>query len=58
MANIILENEERQQITQKVIESYGIEGGSRESKEAAEVIAAKSMEARECMQREERRRYY
>ena len=57
MANIILGNEERQEITQRVMESYGV-GNDRAAKEAAEVIAAKSMEARECMQKEERRRYY
>ena len=58
MANVIRNNEERNAVTQRVMQSYGMNPRDAASREAAEVIAAKSLEARETMRKEENRRYY
>lgn len=48
MANIIIPNQERKEVTESVMRSYGIQAGDRAGREAAEVIAARSMEAAEA----------
>lgn len=48
MANIIIPNQERKEVTESVMKSYGIQPGDRAGREAAEVIAARSMEAAEA----------
>lgn len=58
MANVIQSNEERSQVAEQVMQSYGMNRNDAASREAAEVIAAKSLEAREQMRKEESRRYY
>lgn len=47
MANIIIPNQEREKTTENVMKSYGIQPGDKAGREAAEIIAARSMEAAE-----------
>lgn len=58
MANVIRSNEERAEVTKKVMNSYGVYHNDAAGREAAEVIAARSLEARDRARREENRRYY
>lgn len=58
MANVIRSNEERAEVTKKVTNSYGVHHNDAAGREAAEVIAARSLEARDRARREENRRYY
>lgn len=58
MANVIRSNEERTEVTKKVMNSYGVHHNDAAGREAAEVIAARSLEARDRARREENRRYY
>ena len=48
MANIIIPTQERKEVTESVMKSYAIQPGDRAGREAAEVIAARSMEAAEA----------
>lgn len=57
MANVIIKKDERRAYEQRVMRSFGVKGGSREQKEAAEVVAARSAEAyKELKRMEDRRR--
>lgn len=58
MANVIRSNEERAEVTKKVMNSYGVHHNDAAGREAAEVIAARSLEVRDRARREENRRYY
>lgn len=58
MANVIRSNEERAEVTKRVMSSYGVHHNDAMGREAAEVIAARSLEARGKARREENRRYY
>ncbi len=54
MANIIIPSAERKEVTERVMESYGISREDRAGREAAEIIAAKSMEAEQFGRKGER----
>lgn len=57
MANVIIKSDERKAYEQRVMHSFGVERGSREQKEAAEVVAARSAEAyKELKRMEDRKR--
>lgn len=58
MANVIRNNEERAEVTKRVMSSYGVHQSDAAGREAAEVIAARTLEARDRARREENRRYY
>lgn len=45
MANVIIKSEERKAHEEKVMRSFGVNPASREQREAAEIIAARSREA-------------
>ena len=45
MANVIIKSDERRAYEQRVMRSFGVEKGSREQREAAEIVAARSTEA-------------
>ena len=53
MANVIIKSDERKAYEQRVMRSFGVERGSREQKEAAEVVAARSAEAYKELKRME-----
>ena len=58
MAYVMRGNDERAEVTQRVMKSYGLNQNDAAGREAAEVIAARSLEARDKARREENRRYY
>lgn len=58
MTNVIRNNDERAEVAKRVMSSYGVHQNDAAGREAAEVIAARSLEARDRARREENRRYY
>lgn len=58
MANVIRNNDERTEVAKRVMSSYGVHQNDAAGREATEVIAARSLEARDRARREENRRYY
>lgn len=56
MANIIIPSKERKEVTENVMKSYGIKASDRAGRELAEVIAARSIEAKEMGRKGENKR--
>lgn len=51
MANIIIPNQERREVQAEVMRSYGVDQNDAAAREAAEVVAARSLEAREMAEK-------